>query len=159
MPFKDEKYLGVNTHTHTHTHTNEICCVFLCNDMLDHINCREFLDYLRTGSFSGTLLHGVSSSVGWLVMCSRNCVHPLHICINIDALMFLPDTCMCSFAQYIQSRVYQEFFNLFWLFDQFTVQMSTVCALHIHLWMCGYHFKVSRSSLHVRWSSTILYST
>lgn len=140
-------------------HTNEICCVCLCNETLDPVNCRELLDYQRTGSFSSTLLHGVSCLVGWLVKCSHSCVHPLHVCISTDALMFLPDACMCSFAQYTQSQVYQKFFNLFWLIDQFTIQMSTVCALCTHLWMCGYHLKVSKSSLHVKWSSTILYST
>jgi hypothetical protein len=62
-------------------------------------------------------------------MCSHSCVHPLYICISIDALMFLPDTCICSFTHYTQSQVYQEFLNLFWLFDQFTIQMSTAFAL------------------------------
>ena len=114
-------------------HTNEICCVRLCNETLDSINCREFLGYLRTSSCSSIPLHGVSCLVGWLVMCSHSCVHPLYFFISIHASLFLLDTCLYSHAQHTQSQVYQSVF-------EFILVVWPVYNSHVH-WLCtSYQF-------------------
>jgi len=62
-------------------------------------------------------------------MRSRSCVHPLHICFNIDALLFLPDTCMCSFAQYTQFQVYQR---VFLIYSGCLISLQFKCPLSVH---------------------------